>query len=515
MTQPVSSTITLTSHSVAETTELARILAGVIPPATVIALAGDMGAGKSVFARGFIRAMVGNDDEEVPSPTFTLMNSYDHGRIAVAHLDWYRLQEPDIADLGAEPLLAGEEPSIALVEWPERAIGWLADDRLQLDLAIPAGSAVDQPHQRQITVTATGPRSDQIVQAWMAERQQRYWLEGSPRQQAVQQFAQRFLHQQQQQGPCHWLRAAGDASFRRYFRLVAGSGSSWILMDAPPDREDVRPFIDMALFLDRHGVPVPRIHAMQPEDGLLLLDDLGDETLLYQIQTGAAPEPLYRLAIDILLKLQATPNDGGCIGHRRLFDRALLRSELALFTDWYLAGVLGQTLDKADQSRFEQAFQTLLDSLLLQPTVLVHRDYHSRNLMWHDDTLGVIDFQDALMGPITYDLASLLRDCYVAWDEPFRRQVADWWLTGASDRLGYRPSPEQFARDLDWMAIQRNLKAVGIFGRLSLRDGKHGYLRDIPRTMGYVYQTLERYPELAPLRQLITRYAPLQRVLAP
>jgi N-acetylmuramate 1-kinase len=191
----------------------------------------------------------------------------------------------------------------------------------------------------------------------------------------------------------------------------------------------------------------------------------------------------------------------------------LMSRELALFTDWYLEGILKQTLTPEDRSRFEVLFSLLMDHLLDLPKVLVHRDYHCRNLMWQGDEagkkrVGVLDFQDAVMGPITYDLASLLRDCYVAWDSSFREKVSAHWRQEAAGRLGYRPTTEEFNKDFDWMALQRNLKAIGIFGRLSLRDGKHGYLQDIPRTMSYVKETLPHYPQLDELGQLIEKYSP-------
>jgi hypothetical protein len=302
----------------------------------------------------------------------------------------------------------------------------------------------------------------------------------------------------------------GDASFRRYFRVMLPDGQRYVLMDAPPDKEDSAPFVDIGRFLDRHGVRVPRIHALRLDQGHLLLEDLGDITYLQALQDGVRPEPLYDQAVETLLTLQDTPRNGTCIAHSRHFDRALLRFELSLFTDWYLEGIRQAAITPEDRDAFDVALHRLLDPILAQPQVLVHRDYHSRNLMWHAERIGVLDFQDALIGPITYDLASLLRDCYVAWAAPFRQRVMEQWLAGARSRLGYDPAWSDFACAFDWMALQRNLKAIGIFGRLALRDHKSGYLKDIPRTLGYVQETLARYPELATLRTLIERYAPSQ-----
>ncbi|MEO5338989.1 MAG: phosphotransferase [Magnetococcus sp. MYC-9] len=320
---------------------------------------------------------------------------------------------------------------------------------------------------------------------------------------------QRFLHQALAAAPCTVAPVAGDASFRRYYRVETAQ-ERFILMDAPPDKEDSGPFLDIDRFLVRFGVPVPRIVQADLASGFVLLEDFGDLTFLEAIRQQRDPRLLYQAAVETLLAIQATPLDGSCIAHQRPFDRAMLRRELALFTDWYIEQIRNLSITAEDRQRFDLQFDRLLDEIVQQPVVFVHRDYHSRNLMWHQERrVGVLDFQDAVVGPITYDLASLLRDCYVAWDEAFREEIITLWLAGARDRLGYTPRDRQsFQRAFDWMAVQRNLKAVGIFGRLSRRDGKHGYLEDIPRTMGYVRPTLACYPELAELAELIDRYAP-------
>ncbi|MBF0310266.1 MAG: phosphotransferase [Magnetococcales bacterium] len=301
---------------------------------------------------------------------------------------------------------------------------------------------------------------------------------------------------------------SGDASFRHYYR-VERDGENWILMEAPPDKEDSHPFVDISHFLRRFDIPVPRVLEGDFATGYFLLDDFGDMTLLKAIDAGQDPWPHYRRAVDWLLAMQSTPVDLTSIAHRRPFDRDMQRRELALFTDWYLEGILKRQISPGDRQRFDSVFHRLLDGVLQQKTGFVHRDYHSRNLMVRPDgELGIIDFQDAVMGPVTYDLASLLRDCYVAWEAPFRKQVMTYWYEGARERGLYNGEWEELQRDFDWMAVQRNLKAVGIFGRLSLRDGKHGYLNDIPRTLGYVRETLSRHAELDELAQLIALYGP-------
>lgn len=299
---------------------------------------------------------------------------------------------------------------------------------------------------------------------------------------------------------------SGDASFRTYYRVVLPDHSTMVFMDAPPDKENSRPFVDIARFLERFGVAVPHIFYADLDQGFLLLQDFGDVTFLEALKKGADAEKLYTKAVDGLIRLQCTPCDASCIAHERPYDRSLLTQELNLLTDWYIPGILQQSITDQDRAEFQHSFDLIIDQVLRQPVVLVHRDYHSRNLMWLDGKVGIIDFQDAVMGPLTYDLASLLRDCYVAWDAPFRQKISSLWLEKARSLLGYHPDPATFARDFDWMAVQRNLKAIGIFGRLSLRDGKHGYLNDIPRTMGYVRETLPKYPELHPLLSLLNRY---------
>ncbi len=302
---------------------------------------------------------------------------------------------------------------------------------------------------------------------------------------------------------------AGDASFRRYFRAESSLGR-YIFMDAPPEKEDSSPFVEIAHFLRRWGVLVPNVVEARLDNGHLLLEDFGDLTFLKAMAQGVDPDILYRVAVESLLTIQATPDDGSCIAHQRPYDRAMLQRELALFTDWYVEGILKKSITPLDRAAFEIQFEHLMDRILEQPWGFVHRDYHSRNLMWSDGRIGVLDFQDAVMGPITYDLASLLRDCYVAWDPMFRRRVMAWWFEDPRTQARYSVEWSRFQSDFDYMAIQRNLKAIGIFGRLSLRDGKHGYLDDIPRTLGYLYETLPNYPELAELARLIQVYVPFE-----
>lgn len=295
--------------------------------------------------------------------------------------------------------------------------------------------------------------------------------------------------------------ASSDASFRRYFR-VWYDGETRIVMDAPPDKEDCRPFVAVAQALRSLGLNAPQVLAEDFDQGLLLLTDLGSRQYLSELNTGNVSS-LYGDALDALAHLQT----GGDANSPLLppYDSALLHREMELFRDWFLGRLLGFDLNEDEHRALDHAFGLLADNALEQPRVWVHRDYHSRNLMVTEaDNPGVLDFQDAVVGAVTYDLVSLLRDCYIAWP---REQVEEWALTYRARlrALGMRGLEDagQFLRWFDLMGVQRHLKATGIFARLYLRDGKSGYLPDIPRTLGYILAVAPRYPELAALHQLL------------
>jgi hypothetical protein len=298
--------------------------------------------------------------------------------------------------------------------------------------------------------------------------------------------------------------ASEDASFRRYFRARLADGRSFIVMDAPPEKEDCRPFLHVAGLFAAAGAHVPAIHARNLMAGFLLLEDLGSETYLDEFGRQADPNPLYAAATETLLKLQLASRKSVLPE----YDRALLQGELRLFPDWYIARELRRQLTGAEQQTLDAAFELLLANNLAQPRVFVHRDYHSRNLMACSPSPGVLDFQDAVYGPITYDLVSLFRDAYVKWEEA---QVLDWmvryWEKARKAGLPVRADFAEFYRDFEWMGAQRQLKVVGIFARLCHRDGKERYLADIPRVLEYLLATCRRYRELAPLAQLLERLA--------
>ena len=295
---------------------------------------------------------------------------------------------------------------------------------------------------------------------------------------------------------------SGDASFRRYFRLPLASGSL-IAVDAPPEKENSRPFVAIARALRAHGAHVPEVLATDFEQGFMLLEDFGDVLLRPRLD-AATVDVLYGRAMDTLLHLQAcTEVPDHALPH---YDRPRLTDEMALIRDWFIARYLGLELDAGQRSVLEDAFALIAADVGAQPQVFVHRDYHSRNLMLlASGEIGVIDFQDAVTGPVTYDLVSLLRDAYVSWPAA---DVARWvgqyaGRLRAAGRLGADVDDATFQRWFDWMGAQRHLKVVGIFARLSIRDGKHGYLDDIPLVFHYLLAEIEDQAELAPLFRLL------------
>jgi aminoglycoside/choline kinase family phosphotransferase len=294
------------------------------------------------------------------------------------------------------------------------------------------------------------------------------------------------------------LPASADASFRRYFRIDL-DGQTYIAMDAPPQRENCEPFIHVDRLFAEAGVHVPKIIAQNLEMGFLLLSDLGTETYLSKLneQTAAA---LYRDANEALVKIQlaSRPNE------LPAYDEALLLREMRLFSEWYIPKHLGVALTPGQNEQLEGVYATVLRNVSRQPKVYVHRDYHSRNLMVSDPNPGILDFQDAVYGPITYDLASLYKDAYISWDE---ERVLDWtirfWERAKKEALPVPADFGEFFRDFEWMGVQRHIKVLGIFARLYHRDGKDGYLKDMPLVMHYLRKACERYAPLAPMLKLL------------
>ncbi len=309
--------------------------------------------------------------------------------------------------------------------------------------------------------------------------------------------------------------ASADASFRRYLRIDTAAGDTRIVMDAPPDKENCQPFVQVAGLMQAAGLRAPQVLDWQREDGFMLLTDLGDQTMMSAIDADNPPanQALYLQAVDTLVQWQQASRPG----ELPPYDEALLRRELSLFPDWYLAQHKGLAVDGKVRETLNQAFEVIVQRNLAAPSVYVHRDFMPRNLMmpFQSDQLGVLDFQDAVYGPVTYDIASLMRDAFLSWDEDFVIDITiRYWekarKAGLMDFEDWHSDFGAFYRAVEWMGLQRHLKVAGIFARLTLRDGKPKYLADTPRFIGYIRATAHRYRELAPLLRLIDEVEGLQ-----
>ena len=320
------------------------------------------------------------------------------------------------------------------------------------------------------------------------------------------QFPSQFRNQRFTLSP-----ASADASFRRYFRVHVDD-RSLIAMDAPPQQEDCGPFLNVAKLFAEAGTHVPAVLAQDLTQGFLLLSDLGSTTYLQALNEAQDKDPanagnkadsLYREAVNALLKIQLA-SEPGVLPE---YGEALLQRELNLFPDWYLGRHLQVVPDAKQKMELEGIFRQIVQNNLAQPRVFVHRDYHSRNLMVADPNPGIIDFQDAVYGPITYDLVSLFKDAYIRWDE---ERILDWsiryWEQGRKLGLPVANDFADFYRDFEWMGVQRHIKVLGIFARLNYRDGKSAYLGDMPLVEGYLRKACERYRELSPLLTLLDEW---------
>lgn len=290
--------------------------------------------------------------------------------------------------------------------------------------------------------------------------------------------------------------ASSDASFRRYFRVTVNK-KTFVLMDAPPPQEDTKPFISIAAFMYKQGVNVPHISAYDSDAGFLLLTDFGHQAYLDVLNERSAND-LYENAIDSLLAMQLMPINKIDLPH---YSQELLHQEMALFPEWFL----NQHLAIEPPAFLENTFKLLTDSALAQPQVFVHRDYHSRNLMiTAENSPGIIDFQDAVIGPISYDLVSLLRDCYIEWPEDKLSNWIKYYYTQATEQeLLHTVSLEKFTQWFDWMGLQRHIKVLGIFARLNYRDGKSNYMNDLPLTLKYVQKISAKYSEFSELSDFL------------
>ena len=306
--------------------------------------------------------------------------------------------------------------------------------------------------------------------------------------------------------------ASADASFRRYLRIDTATGASRIVMDAPPDKENCQPFVQVQGLMAAAGLNVPQILAFDEPTGFMLLSDLGHQTVIERLNPEKPQDAYawYQQATDVLLQWQKASQPGVLPA----YDEPLLRRELALFPDWYLAKHRAIALDDKQQATLQSAFDAIVAHNLAAPSVYVHRDFMTRNLMAPLEAgapLGVLDFQDAVYGPITYDIASLLRDAFISWEEEFVIDITvRYWekarkagLLGATSASGWGDDFGEFYRAVEWMGLQRHLKVAGIFARLTLRDGKPKYLADAPRFIAYIRATANRYRQLGPLLKML------------
>ena len=484
---------------------LASFLALILKPGDVVALNGELGAGKTTFARAVIRALIGHAHEEIPSPTFALMQTYENGRLPVTHIDCYRMAGADeLQEIGLDDALTR---GAALIEWPERVENVLPADRLEITLG-------DGPSENSRTITLEGlgewHTRAQRLKAMMAFCAGSDWAQAHP----------------------DYLQ--GDASSRAYARLHM-NGTSAILMDSPARAdgeavrdgkpysalvhlaEDVKPFVAIANALGGSGVCVPRILAHDLAQGFLIIDDLGDRVFSHEAGVNPPLETLYAAAVDVLVTLRASPPvdelplpDGGAYTVHEL-SACVMEIEAELLLDWFYPCVHGNACPDSVRADFLKALRELFPAIEGRDDAWVLRDYHSPNLLWLPERegqsrVGVIDFQDALKGHAAYDLVSLLQDA--------RRDIAGE-LEGrlyaqyceARAKRDSRFQEENFSAAYAALGAQRNSKILGIFARLAKRDGKHGYLAHISRVSAYMERNLA-HPALKSLRVWFNEHLP-------
>lgn len=498
-----------TARQVDETnlTRIAQLIALKLGQGDVLALSGDLGAGKTTLARAVLRAALGDTGAEVPSPTFSIVQTYDAPRLAIAHVDLYRLGTADEAsELGLDDMLAR---GALIVEWPENA------------------PAVTSPNRLDIALSETGSTDTRDLQlrghgSWTARLQRLHEI-GS------------FLehHGVQASSPIQYLQ--GDASARAYARTQR-AGRPVILMDSPrqPDgppvrsglpysriahlAEDVAPFVAVAKALTTANLSAPEIYALDEDLGLMLLEDFGDGVFGAELARGASQSELWTHAVDTLLALRAAPLPDETIYALPRQDRGCLQIEAELLIDWYWPAIKGTPVTASAREDFLGLWNALFDRILALPAGWVLRDFHSPNLIALPERngarrTGLIDFQDALAGPAAYDLVSLLQDARVDVPAGIERQLLSYYCEKAAaldvtfDRAGF-----EFAYAA--LGAQRNTKILGIFARLAKRDGKPGYLRHVPRLWDYLDRDLQ-HPDLAALRNWYAEHFPIaQRMIA-
>jgi tRNA threonylcarbamoyl adenosine modification protein YjeE len=504
-TTPVTSTFSVALPDEHATQRLAIDIANVLQPGDMVTLSGDLGAGKTTFARTLIRYLAGNPALEVPSPTFTLMQAYELPQFSLVHADLFRLSgAAELAELGLDDQPEG---TVVLLEWPDRAAGLLPPDRLDIALTLAPKLKLEFRHARITGYGRFGPRVDRMA--------------------AVRQFIA-------ESGYSEALRArlAGDASTRAYERLALGE-KQVILMNAPrrPDGPPVRdgkpysavahlaesvvPFVAMANGLRQFGFSTPAIYHADLAQGLLLIEDLGDE----RVVSGEPPAPVaerYETAVDALLMLHALDLPQALavapqVEHRLPpydMDAFLIEAELLL--DWFLPR-LGAPIPDSERESFRALWRELLQPAIDAPATWVLRDFHSPNLLWLPRRsgvarLGLLDFQDAVLGPAAYDLASLLQDARVDVPEQVELALLGRYVRGRRQAdAGFDPAA--FIKLYVTLAAQRSSKILGIFARLDMRDGKPQYLRHMPRVWGYLQRSLS-HPALESLSAWYIAHVP-------
>lgn len=504
MTEPFS----LSNISENDLARIAEHVAFMLAPGDVLALEGDLGAGKTTFARALIRALTGGKDTEVPSPTFTLVQTYAAERFEIAHFDLYRLSDPqELLELGLDHAL---KHGVAVIEWPSRAEGLLPDDKFTLTLSESGNSET-----RSLVLEGKGSCAARLARlATIHDFLVRHgW---GPR-------AARLAYLQ------------GDASPRRYARLKSDDGKRAILMDAPrqPDgppirdgkpysriahlAEDVRPFVAIGNALKAAGFSTPDVFAHDLDNGLLLIEDLGDGVFGAELGRGRDQKELWSRATDTLIALRGhrpertLPLPDGTTHTLPLLDAGPLQIEAELLIDWYWPAAHGSAIPQTDRERFLALWGEIFAHLMREPKGWVLRDYHSPNLIALDDrppprNVGIIDFQDALLGPEAYDLVSVLQDARLDVPETIEAELLARYTAAVeqSDAL-FRAEDFRFAYAA--LGAQRNTKILGIFARLAKRDGKRQYLAHMPRIWGYLARDLA-HPRLAELRAWYDKHFP-------
>ena len=482
----------------AATIELGEDLGLALKPGDCVALSGDLGAGKSTLARAFLRAVADDDGLEVPSPTFTLVQSYDL-RIPVAHFDLYRLADSsELDELGFDEALS---QGICLVEWPERADDALPSSRITLAIT-------HEKDGRRVEISAPDATLQRIARTL-----------------AIRAFLDTNGHSKARR-----RHLSGDASIRAYERIYPADGSiSRILMDSPRHKpgpilqdgkyyqqlahiaEDVVPFVAIDQMLIARGLAAPEIFARNLDEGILLIEDLGSEGVL-----DANGEPIDERYIEsarLLARLHAERSEAEIsveptvIHHIPDFDRMAMKIETRLLTDWYLPWKRGAPASDDEKREYGEIWDGLIDLLQTSETNLLLRDFHSPNIIWRGDRegldrIGLIDFQDAMIGPTAYDLASIVQDARVTISPELQARLLSHYLDGRRNTPSFEETA--FLKAFAIMSAQRNCKLAGIWVRLLERDGKPGYMQHMPRTFRYLGAALS-HPELAPLRDWCLR----------